>query len=377
MFRYLLVALLLLGAGVAYFARSAPPPQTDAYELVQVVSTDTRYTSLTHAGDERLFVTEQRGRILIIQDGQVLEPPFLDLRELVDDSGNEEGLLSMAFDPQDPGVFYVNYTSPAEDTRIARYRTDPTDPNRADPTSAEIVLTVKQPYSNHNGGQLQFGQDGYLYIGMGDGGSGGDPQGHGQNLGTLLGALLRIDVRGGAGYSAPADNPFIDTPNALPEIWAYGLRNPWRFSFDRQTGDLYIADVGQNAYEEINFQPADSPGGENYGWNLYEGLHPYRNGAASDGLTMPIHDYERGDGCSVTGGYVYRGAALPELNGQYFYGDYCSGNIWSLAQQPDGSWAHTLFMRTPFNIASFGEDVNGELYVLTFQQAGVWQLVQR
>ncbi|MBF8285408.1 MAG: hypothetical protein HW378_4323 [Anaerolineales bacterium] len=249
---------------------------------------------LKHAGDGsgRLFVIEQPGRIRIVENGELLPDPFLDIEPLVNSRGNEQGLLGLAFYPDYAanGLFFVNYTDVNGDTVVARYAVSADDPSRADPASAKIILQVDQPFPNHNGGDLVFGPDGYLYIGLGDGGSGGDPQGNGQNLNALLGKMLRIDVNHGDPYAIPPDNPFAGRAGARPEIWAYGLRNPWRYSFDRATGDLYIADVGQNAYEEVDFQPADSRGGENYGWNKYEGFHAY-DGGATDGLTMPVAEY--------------------------------------------------------------------------------------
>jgi glucose/arabinose dehydrogenase len=262
---------------------------------------------------------------------------------------------------------------------VVRYRVSPTDRNVADPDSARTVLSQPQPYANHNGGHLAFGPDGYLYIGLGDGGSANDPQGNGQNLATLLGKLLRINVDGGEPYAIPADNPFRERQGARAEIWGYGLRNPWRYSFDRATGDLYIADVGQSAWEEIDVQPAGSPGGENYGWNLMEGAH-CRPGAACDpsGLTLPVTEYGRSMGCSVTGGYVYRGTAQPGLIGAYVYGDYCSGRIWRLARGADGSWKSTeLLQARGVQVSSFGEDESGELYLTSLGEGSVYRLVAR
>lgn len=250
---------------------------------------------IAHAGDGsgRMFVVEQGGRVQLLQAGAPLSPPFLDIASRVSCCG-ERGLLSVAFPPAftSKGYFYVNYTNTVGDTVIARYRLG-TSPHLADPGSEEIILTVRQPFANHNGGQLAFGPDGFLYIGMGDGGSGGDPQNNAQNPASLLGKLLRIDVEsGGAPYTVPVSNPFINTSSVRPEIWALGLRNPWRFAFDRQTGDLYIGDVGQNAYEEVNFQPATSTGGENYGWNLMEGAHCFRSETCNQaGLTLPVAEY--------------------------------------------------------------------------------------
>ena len=352
---------------------SAPqtfPPDSQAYALSLVAEGFDNPVYVTHAGDGsgRLFVVEQSGQIRIIQEGAILPDSFLDLTGIAVDNAFERGLLGLAFHPRyaENGQFFVNYTDSNGDTAVVRYTVSAGDPNRADPQSAQIVLQVEQPYPNHNGGDIAFGPDGYLYIGMGDGGSAGDPQGNGQSLTTLLGKMLRLDVDGGEPYAIPPDNPFAGRSTARPEIWAYGLRNPWRFSFDRATGDLYIADVGQNAYEEVNFQPADSAGGENYGWDLMEGLHPYEGSPPSDAnLVLPVAEYAQSEGgCSVTGGYVYRGQALPELQGVYFFGDYCSGLVWALHRTAEGAWERALFTRTTFSISSFGEDETGELYVV-------------
>ncbi len=317
-------------------------------------------------GDARLFVVEQPGRIRIIQNGQLLDTPFLDLTGRIS-SGGERGLLGLAFHPDYArnGRFFVNYTDPNGDTRIVRFRAS-ADPNRADAASATPILAIPQPFSNHNGGMTAFGPDGKLYIGMGDGGSGGDPQGNGQNLGTLLGAMLRIDVDGAAPYSIPADNPLVGTPGARPEIWAYGLRNPWRFSWDRDTGTLFTADVGQNRWEEINAVPARAAG-LNYGWNRLEGTHCFRDESCERaGTTLPVIEYNHDDGCSVTGGYVYRGRQVPSIQGQYFYADFCGG--WVHSVRVDGtsvSAAREWEFGDIGRILSFGEDAAGELYVLS------------
>ena len=324
-------------------------------------------TSITHAGDGsgRLFMTQQAGQIVIFDGSQVLPQPFLDIDPLVSSSG-ERGLLSVAFHPNYSanGFFYVNYTDTGGDTVVARYSVSG-DVNVADPGSASIILTVEQPFANHNGGQLQFGPDGLLYIAMGDGGSGGDPQNNAQNLEILLGKMLAIDVDGGVPYAIPPGNPFVGTPGARGEIWAYGLRNPWRFSFDRLTGDMFIADVGQTQWEEVNFQPADSAGGENYGWRLMEGNHCFNPPTnCNDGsLTLPVAEYSHSLGrCSVTGGYRYRGSANPELAGVYFFADFCTGQIWGMEDDGVGGWVVTELLDTAFAISTFGEDESGELY---------------
>ena len=316
---------------------------------------------MAHAGDGtgRLFILEQAGVIRIVQDSELLAEPFMDIRERVGTEGNEQGLLGLAFHPryEENGFFYVNYTDLNGDTVIARFSVS-SDPNRADPESEMRLLQISQPYANHNGGVLAFGPDGYLYIGTGDGGSGGDPLGNGQSLDTLLGKILRIDVDGGDPYSIPEDN-------LKAEIWAYGLRNPWRFSFDRLTGDLYIGDVGQNAWEEIDFLPAGSPSGANFGWNYREGTHPFA-GSPPEGLELidPVAEYDRSAGISVSGGVVYRGAALPEMDGVYLYGDYGTGRVWGLLRNPDGSWQNQLLFESGANITSFGQDESGEVYLV-------------
>ena len=338
----------------------------------------TRPTYLVHAGDDRLFVVEQPGRIRIIQNGQLLDQPFLDIVAKVSTRGNERGLLSVAFHPDYAanGQFFVNYTrQPDGATVIERYTVARDDPDRADDQSGKVILTIAQPEANHNGGQLQFGPDGYLYVGMGDGGGAGDRHGaigNAQNSQALLGKMLRIDVMNQDTYAIPASNP------AGNEIWASGVRNPWRFSFDRSTGDLYMADVGQNAYEEVDFQPASSAGGENYGWRIMEASHCFdpREGCDQSGLVLPVAEYSHAEGgCSITGGYVYRGLDYPVLNGAYFFGDYCSGIIWSLQREGD-LWQMTKRLESGLRISSFGEDMNGELYVVDHGGA-VYQLVAR
>jgi len=368
---------------VAIVALIAAPPIASASTLAtERVATDLLRPLFVTApdGDPRLFIVEQRGVIKILADGQVLATPFLDIDALVvNTSGNDErGLLGLAFDPgyAENGRFYVNYVDLSNQTIIARYQVSG-DPDLADAGSAEVLLTIAQPYNNHNGGTLAFSPiDGYLYIGMGDGGSGGDPQNRAQNPLTLLGKMLRIDVGGLSGYAVPPDNPFVGNPAYLPEIWALGVRNPFRWSFDAATGDLWIADVGQNNWEEIDFQPAASTGGENYGWRLMEGTHCYDPpGGCDDGdpaLVYPIHEYDHDAGCSVTGGTVYRGAALPELAGHYFFADFCSARIWTLRY--DGVAVSELTDRTEElapggglaigSIAAIAADGLGELCIV-------------
>jgi glucose/arabinose dehydrogenase len=324
-----------------------------------------------HAGDGsgRLFVVEQPGRIRIVENGQLLETPFLDITDRVNDGGNEQGLLGLAFHPnyEQNGFFYVNYTRGGGDTVIARFQVTG-NPNLADPNSSTQLLEIEQPFPNHNGGVLAFGPDGYLYIGSGDGGSAGDPFGNGQSLNTLLGKVLRIDVDNGDPYAIPPDNPFGN------EIWAYGLRNPWRMSFDSATGDLWIGDVGQGTWEEIDLYPFGAPGGLNFGWVIFEGSHPY-GGSNATGLTMPVSEYNHTEGgCSVTGGYVYRGA-MSEWQGIYLYGDYCTGFIWGLIPFGDGWQAQRLYA-SGLSISSFGVDETNELYVADLGGA-VYRLTQR
>ena len=336
-----------------------------------------RMVLLTYPEDEsgRLFVVLQPGRIVVFENDPGVESArtFLDIRERVNDAGNEEGLLGLAFDPAfaENGHFYVNYTaSGPRRSVVSRFSVSAGDASRADADSEVVFLEVAQPYRNHNGGHIAFGPDGMLYVGLGDGGSGGDPRGNGQDTSTLLGSILRIDVSAldeTGGYAVPPDNPFAGGGGtARAEIWAYGLRNPWRFSFDRETGDLWAADVGQNKYEEVDIiRP-----GRNYGWNVMEGAHCYRRaGCDTRGLEMPVAEYGRDGGCSVTGGHVYRGRRLPTLYGAYLYGDFCSGKIWALRHDGAAVTEQMLVADTGLSISSFGEGPSGEVYVLTFEGA--------
>lgn len=324
--------------------------------------------AISHAKDNtgRLFFVEKAGRIRIFKDGSLVDEPFLDIRERVGSKSSEQGLLGLDFHPayKDNGSFFVNYTDPDGNTIISRFRVRQDNPNQADPGSEERLIAIQQPYPNHNGGSVVFGPDGALYLGLGDGGAGGDPQDNAENPDTLLGKILRINVDTEQSYSIPADNPFVNG-GGKPEIWALGLRNPWRFSFDRLTGELYIADVGQNQWEEINFLPAGSPGGANFGWDFLEGTHPFE-GIPPAGLVPPVFEYDHSQGCSVTGGYVYRGSSLPELNGIYLFGDYCSGNIWGLLRTDQETWQAELLFRVTGNLTSFGEDENGEIYLAAY-----------
>jgi glucose/arabinose dehydrogenase len=355
------------------------PPDGSQYQLVEVLTDVRRPIFLTHAGDGsgRLFIAGQDGDIWVVNEEGVGQT-FLNVTSLISRDASERGLLGLAFHPdyEQNGQFFINYTDTFGNTVIARYTVSADDPNVADPDSAQEILFIDQPYANHNGGGIAFGPDGYLYIGMGDGGSAGDPQGNGQDGQALLGKMLRIDVNGqneDNAYAIPADNPYINNSALAPEVWALGLRNPWRFSFDRETGDLYIADVGQNIYEEVNFQPADSTGGENYGWNIMEATHSYSGVLIPDGLVLPFAEYSHSEGCSITGGYVYRGATMPDLQGIYFFSDYCFGTIWASFRDSTGDWNTNVFMDAHVTVSSFGEDEAGELYVLDHTGA-VYQL---
>lgn len=338
---------------------------------------------LTHAGEglsggSRLYIVEKVGRIYLAENGVVQPTPFLDISARVGSQGSEQGLLSLAFPPDfgDSGLFYVNYTDLNGDTVVASYRRLAGNPGQGDPGSEQKILQIEQPAANHNGGQLQFGPDGYMYIGMGDGGRAGDPWGNAQNPEVLLGKLLRIDVSGTETYTVPDSNPLLGQPGARPEIWATGLRNPWRFSFDRATDDLYIADVGQNIYEEVDFQPAAGPGGQNYGWDIMEGNHCFepQTGCDTGGLVPPAAEYDHSQGCSVTGGHVYRGTRYPQLTGVYFFGDFCSGNIWGLRREGSGQWQMALLLDTELSISSFGEDAAGEIYVIGYRDGNIYHL---
>jgi glucose/arabinose dehydrogenase len=332
-------------------------------------------------GSGRLFVVEQPGRIRIVRDGKLAQRPFLDISDRVGCCG-ERGLLGLAFPPGGGTAFFVDYTDRDGSTVVSRFQVSD-DPDLAEPTSESIVLRIPQPYANHNGGMIAFGPDGDLYIGMGDGGSGGDPHGNGQDLSVRLGKLLRIDVRASMGepYVVPSDNPFVGIDGSAPEIWALGLRNPWRFSFDRVTGDLWIGDVGQGAWEEVDRARAADGGGRgaNFGWNRMEGSHCYPSGktCALPGLALPIAEYGHDQGCAVTGGYVYRGTAQPALVGVYVYGDYCSGRLWGLASGGPDSQKPVLLAETGRMISSFGQDDTGELYVADLAAGEILRLVAR
>ncbi|HEY0510972.1 MAG TPA: PQQ-dependent sugar dehydrogenase [Thermoanaerobaculia bacterium] len=382
--RFSVIALLLLTAPRRPARAADPAPATGPFTVagnlagvsLQQVATDLgSVTGITNAGDGRLFLTLREGRIVILENGAVRQQPFLDIHDKTTTDG-ERGLLSTAFHPHyaGNGFLFVNYTNIQGNTVIARYQVSAADPNQADPASARILLTIEQPYSNHNGGQLQFGPDGDLYIGMGDGGSGYDPECRAQNPSMLLGKMLRIDVDQNVAtppyYGIPASNPFRGPGDPPDEVWASGLRNPWRFSFDRETGDLWIGDVGQDQHEEIDFQPASSRGGENYGWKVMEGTYCSSRDACpastppcgSPAYTLPVLEYShQSSRCAVTGGYVYRGHAVTQLQGDYVFGDLCAGTIWAAARSGDGFTVRMVSGQVS-QLTTFGEDHDGELY---------------
>jgi uncharacterized repeat protein (TIGR01451 family) len=388
-----LVAFVYASAAATAAASLHPKADSQAASIVAVPFTITlepvvtsglvQPVHLTVAGDGsgRLFVVERAGRIRVIKNGALLAAPYLDITALVQSGYGEQGLLSVAFDPdfKTNGTFYVDYTglSGVGDVVIARYVVSNPASDVANVLSVTKLLTIVKPEKNHNGGLLLFGpNDDYLYIGIGDGGGGGDQHGtigNAQDKSVLLGKLLRINVRGVPTYTIPATNPFVGTAGARPEIWAYGLRNPWRFSFDRSNGDLYIGDVGQDCYEEIDYQSASSHGGENYGWRLMEGFHQFDPAhftpcnqpiVSPPGLTLPITEYVHPTGEAVVGGYVYRGSAYPQLRGWYFYADEVTGRVWAIHQSGPGTWTGGQVFSTSGNISSFGEDENGELYAV-------------
>ncbi|MCB0155313.1 MAG: PQQ-dependent sugar dehydrogenase [Anaerolineae bacterium] len=396
------LVLALVAGTLLWLVALAPEAaaQGPIWPTISLQAVETGFTSpihITHAGDGsgRIFVVEQDGTIRLIQNGAVIGTPFLDISERVrspidqniggnsnNDGGNEEGLLSVAFPPDyaSKGHFYVYYTNLDSNNVVARFALSST--NVANPASEQIILTIPHPgQQNHNGGQLNFGpNDGYLYVSTGDGGGGGDPDENGQDLSTLLGKILRLDVETGnpPTYTIPATNPFTQTPG-LDEIWAYGLRNPWRTAFDRQTGDLYIGDVGQGTREEVDYQAAASSGGENYGWDVLEGnlcFEPSSGCTLPPDYVPPIHDYNQDPGghCSVTGGYVYRGQFYSLMQGVYFYADYCSGIIWGLQQDVSDVWQNNQLLDTNHQITTFGEDQAGNLY-LAARSGTIYEIV--
>jgi len=367
------VVSLLLGCSGFIDPQPPPPPPPPGTPMLHVVTSalSSPVYATSPPGDTlRLFVVEQAGLVRVLRNDTLLATPFLDVRGQID-AGGERGLLSIAFHPQyaTNGRFYVYFTNPNGDIRIVRYLVS-ADSNVADEASADTVIGVPHPgQANHNGGQLQFGPDGMLYAGLGDGGGGGDPDSNGQDKHALLGKLLRLNVNGASGYTIPPTNPFASDTSGAPEIWALGLRNPWRFSFDRTTGDLYIGDVGQGAWEEVDVQEAGSAGGANFGWNVMEGKHCYNSAPCSfTGYTLPIFEYDHNFGCSITGGYVYRGTRVPLLAGHYLFADYCTHFVRSvkysggqLMQVYD--WTPALDPHT--SVSSFGQDGRGEVYIVT------------
>jgi hypothetical protein len=345
-------------------------------QLQQVISGLNSPVGIVNAGDGsgRLFIIQRPGQIMVYDGTQVLPTPFLDISSKPIACCGEQGLLGLVFHPgyENNGFFYINYTDVNGDTVVERYSVSPANSNVADPSSALQIIQIDQPASNHNGGQLKFGPDNYLYIGMGDGGGGGDTSNNAQNMQLLLGKMLRIDVDNDdfpsdntKNYAIPPSNPFMGNANVLDEIWSSGVRNPWRFSFDRVTGDMYIGDVGQGSVEEIDFQQVASTGGENYGWRCYEGSSAFNlNGCLpASSYVFPISEYTHSLGCSVTGGYAYRGADISGLDGYYIYGDFCSGRIWGVIQSSPSNWTTELLLDSSLSISSFGEDESGELYV--------------
>ena len=363
---------VVIGAGSCGSAAGPNLPTGEGVRLLEIGSGLSFPLYLTApTGDlSRLFIVEKTGGIRIVKDGTLLPEPFLDISGQVS-GGMEQGLLGLAFPPDyaSSGRFVAHYTDTAGNTRLSVFRVS-ANPDIADGSSEQVILTADQPAPNHNGGQVSFGPDGFLYLGLGDGGGSNDPQGRGQDLSELLGSILRVDVQSGTSYTVPADNPFVgQQPATRPEVWSYGLRNPWRFSFDRANGDLYIADVGQNDFEEIDVAPAASGGGKgvNYGWSIMEGDRCLGGGQCDQtGLVLPTFQYSHPEGCSVIGGYVYRGSALPALQGLYFFGDFCHG--WVHSFRFSGGTATELTnwptLRTASTLTSFGEDAAGELYVL-------------
>ena len=351
--------------------------------FTQITTGLTNPVFITHAGDGsgRLFIVERAGQIRIVKNGSLLSTPFLDIDPIVNSSASERGLLALAFHPDyaSNGQFYTVHTASDGSLVLSRFTRSTGSPDLADASSRQTLLSIPHPdFGNHNGGTLAFGPDGFLYWSTGDGGGSGDPGNNAQDLSDLLGKILRLDVDSASPYAIPSSNPFFNDPDPSirEEIWAYGLRNPWKFSFDSQTGDLYLGDVGQGAREEIDFQPASSPGGENYGWRVMEGSRCFNpsSGCDQSGKVLPIAEYDHSVGCSVTGGYVYRGSLFPLLRGHYFYGDFCSGAFFSLEGNPSSGWAVTPLGDTPYSISTFGEDEDGELYLADYGTGSIYQL---
>lgn len=361
-----IIITLMLQIIISY-AQTAPAP---LISLVPFCTGLTTPTVIANCGDSRLFVGQKNGYIIVVNSsGTKLSPPFLNIDNLVGSTGNEQGLLGLCFHPNyaSNGYFYVYYTDNNGNTKVSRFTRDATNPNLANAGSETTIFSLVQPFANHNGGCIQFGPDGYLYIGLGDGGGSNDPNGNGQNMQTLLGKMIRIDVNNGLPYTIPPSNPYVNHVSNLKEIWASGLRNPWRWSFDRLTGDMWIGEVGQGTWEEVDFQPAGI-GGRNYGWRCYEGNHPFNTAgcAAQSSYVSPVSEYQHSstNGCSITGGYVYRGGKYSKLFGHYLTADYCSGVIRDVTPDGNGGWVTTnLGTFSPYEFSTFGEDKNGEIYI--------------
>lgn len=361
------ILLISLCISLIYFNMKAQSPDI----ILEAFATGyTNITDISNAGDERLFVVEQSGIIRILdEEGNFHNEPFLDITGRVRDEGNEQGLLGLTFHPDyaSNGYFYVNYTSqPEGETHISRFTMVSGNPDMADPASELIIFSQDQPFDNHNAGDLNFGPDGYLYFGLGDGGAANDELEAAQDGTTYLGKMIRIDVDGGDPYAIPADNPFVNDTSVLDEIWALGVRNPWRFSFDRLNGDMWIADVGQNQYEEINVESSNSEGGKNWGWDCYEGYELFESAGCGpeDNYDFPVFVYAHGNThCSVTGGYIYRGSTHPDLQGHYILTDLCSRNFWTVYETSAGEFDTTdQGQLTDMPVTTFGEDQDGELY---------------
>ncbi len=398
--RFVVAALWLTAATVGPASTVSATSIPSALVFTPVTGGLSLPVFVTNAGDgsNRLFIVQQGGQVRIFKNGSLLPTPFLNIAGSVPNFtgvNGEQGLLCLVFDPNYSanGIFYITYTTTNPDptfiytTTLARYHVSTGNPDVADASSGVVLLSIPKKYTNHNGGMIAFGPDGYLYMSMGDGGSGGDPDNNAQNLHTLLGKLLRLDVEStpppGKMYVIPPTNPFFGSsdPNVKQEIWAYGLRNPWRFSFDRLTGDLYIGDVGQNIEEEVDFQAASSAGGQNYGWHILEAnlcYDPSVGCVAPTGYVPPVATYDHGTndsfGCALTGGYVYRGSNSPSLQGVYFYGDYCSGKVLGLVKNANNTWSSSVIVSTSYSISSFGQDEQGELYLADYGSGTVYEI---
>ncbi len=371
-FSFLCCAMLMQTAGA----------QDNSIKLIPFSNGYTLPLGVENCGDNRLFIIQKTGQIIICDTlGVKTATPYLDISDRILTAGSEQGLLGVAFDPKysSNGFFYVNYINKSGNTQISRFKVSSGNRNLADKNSETFLLSIQQPYANHNGGCMRFGKDGYLYIAVGDGGSGGDPQNNAQNPATLLGKILRINVTGATTYTIPPTNPFVDSANYKKEIWALGVRNPWRFSFDGLTGALLIADVGQDAWEEVDLQYPKSKGGENYGWRCYEGNHPYNTSGCKpqSNYKAAVYEYPHSDvtgDCSITGGFVYRGKKYPSLNGKYFFADYCSGLIRTLALNNGTVTEQDVLNGDDFAYTSFGEDRNRELFITNYVTGGIYRI---